>query len=78
MRPSTPNPLLDALLKHAKLDNDSALAAELDIGRDILSKVRNGRELPDHVRVAIQRRYHWSLKRIDELAPPAQKEKAHD
>lgn len=72
MRTVKPHPLLDELLRAEGLKNDSALSKKLKCGPDRLSKIRHGEaEVNDQLRVAIMRSFRWSLKRIDELAPPA-------
>lgn len=35
------NPLLDALIKHCRLKNDSALARELEVAPPVISKLRH-------------------------------------
>lgn len=75
----TPHPLFDALLadlRRQKGDavrvNDAALCRTLDIGPGNLSKMRKGTyPVSDTVRVKVMRTFGWSIKRLDELAPPA-------
>ena len=72
MKSKNSHPLLDALIASEKLRNDADVARELDIAAPQVSKTRNGIiEVSDIMRVAIMRRFKWSLKRLDELAPPA-------
>ena len=71
MKTTAVHPLLDALIDHEKLRNDADIARVLNIAAPQVSKTRHGRiEVSDTMRVAIMRRFKWSLKRIDELAPP--------
>lgn len=73
MKPTAAHPLLDALIEAENLRNDSAIAAELCIPAPQISKTRHCKiDVSDSMRVAIMRRFRWSLKRIDELAPPAE------
>jgi hypothetical protein len=52
------------------------LAKQIKYDRTMLYKVRNGKaQVGDEMRCAIARRFNMSLKKIDELAPP--KEKNH-
>lgn len=69
--PKRPHPLLDALLAEKKLPHDRALAERLSVDAASLSKVRAGRPVSDHIRVAVLRKFNWSIRRVDELAPPA-------
>lgn len=72
-----PHALIDALLKElrhrhgpAVRANDAALCRALDIQAPTLSKIRKGTAVSDTMRVRVMRTFGWSLKRIDELAPP--------
>lgn len=72
MKPRKPHALLDALIESEKLVNDARLAGALGVVGPQISKIRHGQvPVSDTIRVAIQRKFRWSLKRIDELAPPA-------
>lgn len=73
-----PHPLFDALLadlRHKKGDavriNDATLCRLLGLQPSGVSRMRSG-VLPvtDHVRVRVMREFGWSIKRLDELAPP--------
>lgn len=71
MRTEKQHTLLDTLRSEAKLRNDSELAAHLDVGRDVISRLRSGKmPLTDGVRIKIQRKYRMSLRRLDSLSPP--------
>lgn len=83
---NTPHPLFDALLADLRRKkgeavriNDAALCRVLDVLPPTLSKMRKGRlPVSDTVRVKVMREFGWSIKRLDELAPPAAEEgKAH-
>jgi transcriptional regulator with XRE-family HTH domain len=70
------NALLDYLLERYKISNDLQLAKQIKYDRTMLYQVRNGKaQVGDEMRCAIARRFNMSLKKIDELAPP--KEKNH-
>lgn len=72
MKTTATHPLLDALIAAEKLRNDAEVATELGIPAPQISKTRHRKvDVSDAMRVAIMRRFRWSLKRIDELAPPA-------
>ena len=72
MKTTAVHPLLDALITQEKLRNDADIARVLGIAPPQVSKTRHGKiEVSDTMRVAIMRRFKWSLRRIDELAPPA-------
>lgn len=72
MKTTAAHPLLDLLLSHENLRNDADIARELGIAAPQVSKTRHGKiEVSDTMRVAIMRRFKWSLRRIDDLAPPA-------
>lgn len=72
MKNTAKHPLLDALIDGEKLRNDADIARVLGIAAPQVSKTRHGKiEVSDIMRVAIMRRFKWSLKRIDDLAPPA-------
>lgn len=66
-----PHPLFDALIKENELKNDAALCRELEVQAPTLSKIRSG-TLPmnDTLRVAVMRKFKWSLNRMDEVVPP--------
>lgn len=71
MKNTATHPLLDALIDGEKLRNDADIARVLGIAAPQISKTRHGKmEVSDTMRVAIMRRFKWSLKRIDDLAPP--------
>jgi hypothetical protein len=65
--------LLDTLIvEEDSLRNDADVAKALGIAAPQVSKTRHGKiEVSDTMRVAIMRRFKWSLRRLDELAPPA-------
>lgn len=75
----TPHPLFDALLADMQRrrgnkvrNNDAALCRILDVQPPTLSKMRKGRlPVSDTVRVQVMRKFGWSIKRLDDLAPPA-------
>lgn len=75
----TPHPLFDALLIDMRRQkgesvriNDAALCRELHVLPPTLSKMRKGRlPVSDTLRVQVMRKFGWSIKRLDELAPPA-------
>jgi hypothetical protein len=75
----TPHPLFDALLADMRRrrgdkvrNNDAALCRELDVLPPTLSKMRKGKlPVSDFVRVQVMRKFGWSIKRLDDLAPPA-------
>jgi hypothetical protein len=75
----TPHPLFDALLADMRRrrgdkvrNNDAALCRELGVLAPTLSKMRKGKlPVSDYVRCQVMRKFHWSIKRLDELAPPA-------
>lgn len=74
-----PHPLIDALLaelrhRHgpAVRANDAALCRALNIQAPTLSKMRSGLlPVSDTMRVRVMRTFGWSMKRLDDLAPPA-------
>ena len=71
MKSTAKHSLLDALIDGETVRNDADLARVLGIAAPQISKTRHGHvEVSDTMRVAIMRRFKWSLKRIDELAPP--------
>lgn len=75
MKSTAKHSLLDALIDGETVRNDADLARVLNIAAPSISKTRHGKlEVSDTMRVAIMRRFRWSLKRIDELAPPATEE----
>ena len=54
--------------------NDAAVARALEVAPPVISKIRhNNLAVGDVLRVRIQREFGWPLKKIDELAPPAEK-----
>lgn len=68
-----PHPLLDELLTKYGVKNDRQLAAALGFSQQgAICRVRS-RLVPvsDGLRIRIMRRFGLSLRRIDELAPPA-------
>lgn len=68
---NTAHPLLDAIRNQENIRNDADLAAELGCAAPTISKTRHGHvPVSDSLRVLIMRRFRWSLKRLDELAPP--------
>jgi len=72
MKPTALHPLLDALIAEEGMRNDADIAKKLGIASPQISKTRHGKiEVSDTMRVQIQRKFRWSLRRIDELAPPA-------
>lgn len=68
-----PHQLFDTLLADGKLKNDAALCRELGVHAPHLSKMRSGvLPISDGLRVAVLRRFRgWTIRRLDELAPPA-------
>lgn len=71
MKSLAPHPLFDALIQERGLKNDAELARFLEVQPPFLSKMRNRKaDLNDTVRVSIMRKFRWTLKRVDELAPP--------
>lgn len=71
--PKHPHALLDALIQDNKLRSDAHLADELGYSKGRICEVRHGHPVSAEIRCAIQRRFGWTLKRIDTLAPPAGK-----
>jgi len=72
MKTTKEHPLLDALIDGVTVRNDADIARVLGIAAPQVSKTRHGKiEVSDIMRVAIMRNFKWSLKRIDDLAPPA-------
>jgi hypothetical protein len=72
MKNTANHPLLDALIDGETIRSDADIARALGIAAPQISKTRHGHvEVSDIMRVAIMRKFKWSLKRIDELAPPA-------
>jgi len=66
-----PHPLLDAIMAENNIKRDSGLSELIGVQRANISKIRNGViEVSDSVRIAVMRSCKWSLKRVDELAPP--------
>lgn len=64
-------PLIDALIKENRLRNDSHLADEIGYSKGRICDFRSGKvKISAEFRLAIQRKYGWSIKRIDTLAPP--------
>lgn len=63
--------LLDALIEAKKLKNDRQLALYMGLTAPHLSIMRSSEKtVTDQFRIAVQRKFGWSLKRIDALAPP--------
>lgn len=75
--PKQPHKLLDELIQENRLRSDSHLADELGYTKGRICEVRKGRPVSAELRCTIQRKYGWSLKRIDMLAPPDQKGDSH-
>lgn len=71
-----PYPLFDALLVEMKKKTDAELAGLLGVGAPQLCRIRAGDPLTDFVRVRILRNTKMTLKRIDQLSPPADKVKS--
>ncbi len=72
MKTTALHPLLDELIAKEGMRNDANIGRVFGIAPPQLSRIRHGHiEVSDTFRVAIMRRFKWSLKRIDELAPPA-------
>lgn len=72
MKKTAAHPLLDALIQEENLRNDADVARVLGIAAPQVSKTRHGKiDVSDTMRVAIIRKFKWPLKRIDQLAPPA-------
>lgn len=77
-----PHPLFDALLADmrrrngdAVRNNDAALCRMIGIQPAAISKMRKGvQPVTDSVRVKVMRTFGWSIKKLDELAPPAAEE----
>lgn len=71
--PKHPHALFDALIAAKGLKHDRELAKYLDIDAASICKTRSsGRTVSDHIRLSIIRKFGWSLRRVDELAPPAE------
>jgi hypothetical protein len=68
--PRKPHALLDALLKDQQLRNDSHLADVMGYSKGRICEIRSGKPVSAEFRCAIQRKFRWSLRRIDDLAPP--------
>lgn len=72
MKTKMDHPLFDALIaENPRVRNDADLCRVLEVQPPNLSKMRN-RKMPvsDSLRVAVMRKFRWSIKRLDELAPP--------
>ena len=67
--------LLDAFIsEHGSIRSDADLARIVGVTAPMISKVRNGAPVGDSMRLKFMRKFGMSLKRIDDLAPPAGKE----
>ena len=63
--------LFDALIGGGFVKNDAELCRRVKISCPAISKMRHGHmPVSDVLRVAIMRQFGWSLKRLDEFAPP--------
>lgn len=63
--------LLDALIKSRRLGNDRQLAIYMGLTAPSFSRMRTEKKgVTDQFRIAVQRKFGWSLNRIDALAPP--------
>lgn len=62
-----PHPLLDALRQENNLRNDSHLADEMGYKKSRLCEYRAGHKVSSDFIVGIQRKYGWSIKKIDAL-----------
>lgn len=72
MKTKAPHPLFDALISEGYVKNDAKLGVLSKIGSPDISKMRGGKkEVSDKLRVFIVRNFKWSIKRVDQLAPPA-------
>lgn len=72
MKTRASHPLFDTLIAENPLvRNDADLCKVLGVEAPLMSKMRH-RRLPisDRVRVAVMRKFRWSLKRLDEVVPP--------
>lgn len=68
----TKHQLFDSLITGGNIRTDRDLAHELNVAPPVISKIRNLKlDLGDTMRVKIMRRFGLSIRRIDELAPPA-------
>lgn len=72
MKTKANHPLLDALIEENDgIRNDADLRRVLGIEPATISKIRHGKlAVSDTIRVAIMRKFKWSLRRLDDLAPP--------
>ena len=61
------HPLLDALRQENKLRSDSHLAEELGYRKSRICEYRAGHPVSAEFIVGIQRKYGWSIKKIDAL-----------
>lgn len=62
--------LFDELISTNGLHSDSDLARKMGVGRDAISRVRNGAQLTDPMRLAILRNFRMSIRRLDSAVPP--------
>jgi hypothetical protein len=62
--------LLDALRQESKLRSDSHLAEELGYRKSRICEYRAGHPVSAEFIVAVQRKYGWSMKKIDALLAP--------
>lgn len=72
MKTKVSHPLFDTLIaENQTVRNDADLCRELGVQAPTFSKMRHGKlEISDTLRVAVMRRFRWSLRRLDDLAPP--------
>lgn len=68
-----PHALIDALMKDQKMTSDRALCIALKFDPAVICNIRKLGRVSDEFRVAVMRRFRWSLKRLDALAPPAER-----
>lgn len=73
MKTKASHPLFDTLIaENPNVRNDADLCRVLDVQPPNLSKMRNGKlPVSDSLRVAVMRKFRWSLKRLDQVVPPA-------
>lgn len=72
MKIKAAHPLLDTLIAENKdIRNDADLRRALGIEPATLSKIRHGKAaISDTTRILIMRRFRWTLRRLDDIAPP--------
>lgn len=61
------HPLLDALREENKLRSDSHLAEEMGYKKSRICEYRAGHQVSADFIVGIQRKYGWTIKKIDAL-----------